>query len=891
MKRIAYALAPVLVLSAPRAWAQDDPDTQPGAQRIGDPIPQNAARVIVPPKLTKFVEAEYPAEEKAANKQATAVLQIAVTDKGTVAAVVVLESAGAAFDTAAVAAARQFVFEPARVNGKAIPVKITYRYEFVQKIEQVKRTTADFVGLVRERGSKKPIAGVKVALETGQSAITDDQGRFTIAAVEPGEHTIALSGEKLTQIGTQETFEPGKQLDATYDVELKASTPGEDDSDFEIVVTAPRIAKQLVSTEITATEARKVPGTQGDVLKVVENLPGVARTATGSGALVVWGTAPEDTRVYVEGMRIPRLYHDGGYRSVIHSDFVRSVELVPGGYGAQYGRGLGGLVTVWLRPMDDERIHGSVAADLLDASASLRGPIGKKLHFQAAIRRSHLSDLVRLVGQSQVEDIVPLPQYYDGQVRLSYDLAENERLEAGGLFSYDSTRRTLVDPDPTQTKRETKSLGFFRVWARYEKKTKAGEVITVLPSFGQDHGDLDQRFGPIPTGLTTDANVFGLRATYRAQPAKWLGVTVGLDAELSQSALRRSGSITTPAREGDVRVFGQAPSDAVNVDRWHTVIGSFAPFGELDASFFGDKVHVIPGVRLDPYLMAGDRSVPVTGDKPAVGWATQSTPLEPRVAVRWQATRRVLAKAALGLYHQPPLAEDLSAVFGNPKLGLGESKHALLGGVVKLTGSLSAEVTGFYEWMDGLTSRSTSSTPLLAQALVQQGAGRSFGVQLLLRQEQWGPFFGWISYSIIRSERKDAPDREWRPFDYDQSHALTAVGALDLGKGWEVGARVRFATGFPRTPVVDATYNSKSDAWDPVFGPQNASRIPAFFQLDVRGAKKIKIAKTDLEIYVDVQNVINRANPEEVVYDYRYAKKAYITGLPVLPVVGVSWNF
>ena len=37
------------------------------------------------------------------------------------------------------------------------------------------------------------------------------------------------------------------------------------------------------------TRARRVPGTQGDVLKVVENLPGVARASIGSGQLVVWG--------------------------------------------------------------------------------------------------------------------------------------------------------------------------------------------------------------------------------------------------------------------------------------------------------------------------------------------------------------------------------------------------------------------------------------------------------------------------------------------------------------------------------------------------------------------------------------------------------------------------
>src|SRR6202034_3120855 len=107
-------------------------------------------------------------------------------------------------------------------------------------------------------------------------------------------------------------------------------TPKNPDEEEEIVVTAPRLKKQVVSTVVQAEQATRIPGTQGDVLKVVENLPGVARAA--AGAVVVWGAAPTDTRVYVEGVRVPRLYHDGGYRSIVNSDFVRSVELIPGGY-------------------------------------------------------------------------------------------------------------------------------------------------------------------------------------------------------------------------------------------------------------------------------------------------------------------------------------------------------------------------------------------------------------------------------------------------------------------------------------------------------------------------------------------------------------------------------
>jgi TonB family protein len=872
------------------AFAQSD--TQPGAQRIGDPAgPQVSARVIKPPRLVKFVEAPYPESEKESGKEASVVLSLGISDTGTVVAVVVQESAGQAFDAAAVAAARQFLFEPAEVNGKKIPVKITYRYQFVIKQEVIERTNSDFQGTVRDRTTKKPVPQVKVELETGQSATTDAEGHFTIPAVEPGEHTVTLSGEGLTQVGTKETFEAGKKLDATYDVELKANAPSDDDSDFEIVVTAPRIGKQVVSTEIPAEQGRRIPGTQGDVLKVVENLPGVARAAVGSGQLVVWGAAPEDTQVFVEGIRIPRLYHDGGYRSVIHSDLVRSVELVPGGYGASYGRGIGGLVTVQLRPIPEDRVHGSLSVDVIDAAASVSAPLTDKLRTAVAFRRSHLDSVVKGFGSSDVQDVVPLPRYYDGQARLVYMLTPTESVELGGLFSSDALDRTLLEPDPAETKRESKSLVFGRVYARYEKKLRTGETITLLPSFGQNASRITNRFGATPTELKNDSNVFGFRGTYRAQPEKWLGVSVGLDVDVTSSDLRRAGSVSTPPREGDVRVFGQAPSDQVNVDSWNSVVASLAPYAEADVGLLDDKLHVVPGLRVEPYFTSVDKSTPVSGDVPPVGLSSEDTVLEPRLALRYQLSPRVLAKAAFGLYHQPPAGEDLSAVFGNPKLGLAAARHSLVGTSVKLTETLTSEVTAFYSQMSDLTSRSTAATPLLAEALVQQGTGRSFGTQFLLRQEQIGRFFGWVSYSIIRSLRQDSPSQPERIFDYDQSHVFTAVGSYDLGAGFEIGARGRYATGFPRTPVVGSYYSPRTDRFEPIFGARNSDRIPAFWQLDLRASKRFKLAGTDAEVYLDVQNVTNHANAEEVVYSYDYRSKSYITGLPTLPVLGFKWSF
>lgn len=59
----------------------------------------------------------------------------------------------------------------------------------------------------------------------------------------------------------------------------------------------------------------------------------------------------------------------------------------------------------------------------------------------------------------------------------------------------------------------------------------------------------------------------------------------------------------------------------------------------------------------------------------------------------------------------------------------------------------------------------------------------------------------------------------------------------------------------------------------------------------MRLARTFALGKASLETYVDVQNVTNRANPEEIVYSLDYAQRRYITGLPLLPVAGarLTW--
>ncbi|HEX2730086.1 MAG TPA: TonB family protein [Polyangiaceae bacterium] len=842
------------------------------------------------PRLVQYVEPALPPE--GVKEPVSVLLELSIGSDGHVSSVDIVSSSGEPYDTNAREAGMRLVFEPAEIDGVPSAVRIKYRYEFKPATPAVVvALAARFSGVVRDKNTHQGLVGVHVELDSGQTATTDERGHFDFESVEPGAHLVSLSGAMFTPIGTEETLEAGKSYEALYEIEISAvPVPDDERADFEVVVMATKLDSKVTATEISADQGGKVAGTGGDVVKVVENLPGVARSSVGSGQLVVWGASGADTRVYIDNVHVPVLYHEGGFRSVVHSDLVQSVVLEPGGYGAPYGRGLGGLVTVGLKPINQQGTHGSVQVDAIDASAALRTDLGDKWHLQVAGRRSHLDQVLRQVNSKDVADFVPIPKYWDAQARLGWTPKEGISVEAGTLFSSDEIERNLRASDPAETKHESKTTRFNRFYARYRSE-QDGNTTTVTPYFGFDETKVVSRFGAVPAQLSNSASVIGFRASHQTRASSWLALNMGVDAEMTSNSLSRAGSVTTPPREGDLRVFGQLPEDLINADTWSVLIAGLAPYGEGDWTPFGDRFHVIPGFRVEPEVVRVSRSTPTEGDIPAVGTARQDTAIDPRLALRWSITDRLSTKAAVGIYHQPPFAEDLSAVFGNPTLGPSRARHYLAGAAYHITEPLSLELTGFYSHSDDLAVRSPLPTPTTAEALVAQGRGRAYGGQGLLRYDSTEGFFGWASASVIRSQRTD-PDGTWRLFDFDQTYVLTAVGTFELGAGFEVSGRARYSTGFPRTPVISATYDARTDAFVPVFGKHNSIRIPDFYAFDVRGTKRFRWGdSTELEVYLDVQNVTNHPNQEEIVYNYNYSQKSYITGLPILPVFGarLSW--
>ena len=180
-----------------------------------------------------------------------------------------------------------------------------------------------------------------------------------------------------------------------------------------IVVAGLRPVRDANELRVGANAARREAGTQGDPVKVVENLPGLARSSFGSDQLILWGAAPEASRVYVDGVEIPQLFHGSGIRSTLNGALIQSITLTPGAYGASYGRGIGGMVRIETRELPEDGVHASLDVNTLDGSLLLAAPVSSRVRVAIAGRRGFLADTLTLVGAPDVASYVAVPDYRD----------------------------------------------------------------------------------------------------------------------------------------------------------------------------------------------------------------------------------------------------------------------------------------------------------------------------------------------------------------------------------------------------------------------------------------------------------------------------------------------
>ncbi len=555
-------------------------------------------------------------------------------------------------------------------------------------------------------------------------------------------------------------------------------------------------------TKLTRAEVRQLPGSFGDPFRAVEALPGVTPIISGLPFFYVRGAPPGNVGYFIDGVRVPLLYHVGLGPSVVNPAMIDSVDLYAGGYPAEYGRFAGGIVAGETTPPRDD-FHGEGELRLIDTGGMVEAPLPD--HTGAVLvggRYSYTGLLLSLLSPTTILD------YWDYQGRVSYDVTPRDTIGVFAFGAYDF----LGDKQSDGTTRAAFNTQFHRVDLRWDRQVSTKTHARTAVTLGLD------RTGGSPTDPATRDRSIRVRTEIRHRASRSVLLRGGADAELDYYDI-----VVPPGADTNTTDFTSL----------------FPTRSDLATGFWTDAVlepapgvEVTPGLRVDYYASQGAAAASV----------------EPRISARFQVSKKVALLHAFGLASQPPAFVVPLPGFqiGGLRRGLQHAVQSSAGVEVELPWDILGRLTlfqnAFFNMTDALgagggNGNSSSDTQQgsqrlgnAADVLDQRSLGSSVGLELYLHRALTKRLGGFLSYTLSRSMR--AIGRERFPANFDRTHVLNLALAYDLGAHWRAGTRFVFYTGFPAqedTPGVLRT--------------EHPLRIPSFYRIDARIEKRWRLGK------------------------------------------------
>ncbi|HEU4405405.1 MAG TPA: TonB family protein [Polyangiaceae bacterium] len=582
----------------------------------------------------------------------------------------------------------------------------------------------------------------------------------------------------------------------------RAARPGPPPAPDEVMIRGQRTPPGTSS--LTRAEVRQLPGAFGDPFRAIEALPGVTPILSGVPYFYVRGAPPGNIGYFLDGVRVPYLYHVGLGPSVVHPGIVDRVDLYPGGYPARYGRFTGGIVAGETTPPRPEW-HGEGNIRLLDAGALVEGPFaGGRGTALVGGRYSYTALAVSLLAPEVKLD------YRDYQARISYDLGPRDTLTLFSFGAYD-----LVGERENDRLNILFGAEFYRLDLRYDHGFGRASNLRTAVTLGYDQTRL-------PENRNAQDRLAGARVELTHPLREGLLLRAGADVMVDDYAIDFVGY--TDPYDDDAKTLREALPPRTDV-----ALGARA-----------DLVwRPLPGVELVPGLRA---DLFASGGATAVG-------LDPRVAATVGLARGVRAVHTLGLAHQPPsfIAPVPAINVGGLRGGLQRAAQASSGVELDLPAGVSATATVFksifFNMSDALGASGDGGDDEPEISPSSRSLGSSYGLELFVRRRLTSRLGGFVTYTLSRSIR--AVGREKFPASFDRAHVLNLALASDLGRRWRAGGRFVFYTGFPRfDPDEGADELPPGAAEALAFRRLHPPRQPPFYRLDVRLEKRWQVTQT-----------------------------------------------
>ena len=762
-------------------------------------------------------------------------------------------------------------------------------------------------GNVFEKTSATPVGFATVGLEgTGLGATTDLNGFFTISNVPVGPQKLKVSFIGYTDYSVDIEIKKGEIVYQNIFLE-------EGGTELKEVVVSGKKSQaqaqvQISKIAITPKQIRALPsaGGQADVAQYLTVLPGVVFTGDQGGQLYIRGGSPVQNRILFDGMTIYNPFHSIGFFSVFETELIRNVDVLTGGFNADYGGRISAVVDVKTREGNRKRLSGIVSGSPFQAKALIEGPIIK----------------LKEEGGSSV----------------SFVLTGKKSLidrSATSLYSY------VGDT--------TKILSLFEQPESWKAPNRDTNLVRGIPFEYEDiYGKLT-----LLTGNGSKLNLFGFNYTdgvnYGITNFGWKSSGGGLDFTVipSNSNTIISGVITASGYDSYIDNADRLPRNS-SISGYSAGL-NFTNFGrdselkygieltgfKTEFEFINFKGYTIsqventteisfyskfrrkigpiviePGVRLQYYQSLNDFA------------------FEPRLGLKYNITDRFRFKAAGGFYSQNLLStvneRDIVNLFVGFLSGpeealykpgtepgkeanrtenrLQKSIHAVTGFEIDVTSNFDLNVEGYYKRFTQLIALNRNKLLSTDPNFITE-TGDAYGIDISVKIEAKRAYL-WGAYSLGYVTRNDG--KEVYPPVFDRRHNLNLVGTYQLGKKkeWECGVRWNFGSGFPFTQT-QGFYNNvpfqdgvNTDVLGGNTDPndlgiiyadkRNGGRLPYYHRMDVSIKRVFKFSKfSNLEVTASATNVYNRPN----IFYFDRLRYSRVNQLPILPSLSATFQF
>ncbi|MCX6640558.1 MAG: TonB-dependent receptor [bacterium] len=736
-------------------------------------------------------------------------------------------------------------------------------------------------GFVLDATSAEPLPSANVTIAgTDRGASTNLDGYFVIDYLQPGSYflTVAYMGYhnlKKTVSVTDKVMDPLRiELVPTTlqmeDIEVIYNKEDEEVDD--------RQSPQVSAIPMDVNTIRRMPSLGGemDVLRTLQQLPGVKASSDLNSALYVRGGSPDQTLILMDHNVVYNPSHLFGLFSTFNADAVKRIELLKGGFPAEYGGRSGSVLDVITNEGNRKKTEGMFSLGIISSRAALEGPLPKgRGSYALSARRTYMEPIIDQIRKSTGTD---LPDYYfwDGNGKVNLDLTPKTTLTLAGYWGSDHLK---LDTGPTDSP--------IRVKLDWGNRTFSSRLRQVL----------------------SRNMFFSVSAAVSRYESGWTFENDGVKVEDADDRL------VDYSLKSDLELLGGQNhhlKTGIWISRYDFLLKMFndeKPIVDVDAATYNyswyaqDRWVIHPMFEVEPgvrayYHAAGNRYR-----------------LDPRLAMVFHYGPDMRFKLAGGRYTQwialinfgegmsnfdiwTPIDETIEPTYCD---------QGVLGFEWEPRQDLEFTTETYYTDMKNvhIFNSLISDKSTDASKAYLTGKGYAYGWEWMLRRKE-GRLTGWVGYSLSWTRRR-FPDTyqnngQWYYPKWDRRHDFIATGMYELNDRWDLSASWRYNTGQGftqplglstlRIAGVDPQYLGDDGRWV-INGELNNYRFPSDHRLDVTATWKHHFFTLPAKLNISIFNVYSRRSYwMRVTYTNKNPVEIKdVKLLPILPMISYEVRF